>query len=315
MKDKNALYAPMLLCVIYLLTGFSDRLVGLFNGLSDNMMLSVIIIQCLVFLLPVAFYCRVRNINFVTALNLKPFSPSMLGFALLSFLLYFTGGAILKYVSQAFLGIAPSGEAVGTPLLTAYPDQTAMIVLAYVILPAFLEELVFRSILLHEYRPYGGFCAITVSALSFAMLHFSFLELGETFLAGLIFACVTYVCNSVIPAIVLHLLNNSLHVFFPDVFSEYIARTGNSVVLFYVLVAVFLLLLYLWFSQLEFLYDKKAQQISRDRRAQLLFLESEKKLREQQRRPSLFSRLREVFLSPALLAAVAVFVLKTLRVI
>lgn len=314
MKHKNALYAPMLLCVIYLLTGFSDRLATFFSGLSGTMMLSVIIIQCLVFLLPVAFYCRVRNINFVTALNLKPFRPSMIGFAVLSFLLFFVGGAILDYVSQAFWGLNPTTEDLGTPLLMAYPDQGFMIVLAYVILPAFLEEMVFRSILIHEYRSYGGFCAIMISAISFAMLHFSLRHFGEYLLAGLIFACVTYVCNSVIPAILLHLANNTVTVFFPDAFSEYVARTGNSVVLFYLLVAVFLLLLYLWFGQLEFIYERKAHQVTQDRRAQLLFLESEKKLQEQEKIPSLLHRIRVVFLSPAFLAAVAIFLLKIFHV-
>lgn len=314
MKAKNALYAPLLLCVIYLLTGFSDRLIGFFSEISDNRMLSMIIIQCLVFLLPVAFYCRVRNINFITALNLRPVRPSILGFAFLSFLLYFTGGAILKYVSQAFWGV-PLSEGIGVSTVGASPRQTAMIVIAYVLLPAFLEELVFRSILIHEYAPYGGFFAITVSALSFAMLHFSFAGFAEYFLAGVIFACVTYVCGSVLPAMLLHLLNNTVTVFFPDYFSEYVARTGNSVVLFYLLVGAFLLFLYLWFGQLEYIYQRKAEEFSRDRRAQLLLLESEKKLREQQKRPGFLLRARQVFLSPGLLAALSIFLLKSFQLI
>ncbi len=314
MKAKNALYAPLLLCVIYLLTGFSDRLIGFFSEISDNQMLSMIIIQCLVFLLPVAFYCRVRNINFITALNLKPVRPSILGFALLSFLLYFTGGAILKYVSQAFFG-NPVSDNLGVSAVNASPQQTAMILLAYVLLPAFLEELVFRSILIHEYASYGGFFAITVSALSFAMLHFSFAGFAEYFLAGVIFACVTFVCGSVLPAMLLHLLNNALTVFFPDFFSQYVARTGNSVVLFYLLVGAFLLFLYLWFAQLEYIYHKKAEDFSRDRRAQLLLLENEKKLQQQEQRPRFLSRARQVFLSPGLLAAVALFVVKSFQLI
>lgn len=307
MKSKNALYAPALLCVIYMLTGFSDRLIALLGDLSDSVLLSAAIIQCLVFLLPVAFYCRVRNINFLTALNLKPIPPSILGFAVLSFLLYFTGGAILKYAAQAFW-LVP--ETAAPALTDLYPGQTALLVVSYVILPAVLEELVFRSILIHEYRPYGGVLAIGVSALSFAMLHFSFQGFPEAFLAGLVFAAVTYVCQSVLPAVLLHLANNALNVFLPDVFSQYVARTGNSVMLFYLLVAAFLLFMYLWLGQLEYIYSKKAADLSRDRRAQLLLLESERSVQEQLKPPSFWQRAKEVCLSPGWLVAVALFFLK-----
>lgn len=312
MKNKNALFAPALLCVIYVLTGLSQTLVGFLSGISDSDLLSIIIIQCLVFLLPVAFYCKLRNINFLSALSLKPVSLNMLGFSIISFCLYFTGGAIIKYIGSAFMDLPSAG---GIPIYELHPGQTGLVVIAYIVLPAILEEMVFRSIMIHEYSPYGGFFAITVSALSFAMLHFSFSQLPIYFLAGIIFASVTYVSRSVIPAMLLHLANNTVNVFFPDVFSQYVSRTGNSVLLFYILVAIFLLLLYLWFNQLEYIYNKKADDTARDRRAQLLFLESEKKLREQVNRPSFLSRFRQVFLSPGLLAAAAVFILKSLGLI
>jgi hypothetical protein len=203
----------------------------------------------------------------------------------------------------------------GVPIYELHPGQTGLVVIAYVVLPAILEEVVFRGIIIHEYSPYGGFFAVTVSALSFAMLHFSFAQLPIYFLAGIILASITYVSRSVIPAMLLHLANNTVNVFFPDVFSQYVARTGNSVLLFYLLVATFLLLLYLWFNQLEYIYNKKADDTARDRRAQLLFLESEKKLREQNDRPSFISRFRQVFVSPGLLAAIAVFILKSIGLI
>ncbi|MBQ9545012.1 MAG: CPBP family intramembrane metalloprotease [Clostridia bacterium] len=313
MKSKNALYAPALLCVIYILTGFSKTLMGFFSGLSDsNILLSVIIIQCVVFLLPVAFYCRVRNINIVTALNFKPVSPSCIGFAVVSFFLYFAGAALIKFVSQAFMGAQISS---GVPLMEAYPEQGALILIAYVVLPALLEELVFRSIVIHEYTPYGGFFAIGVSALFFAMLHFSFKGLAGYFLAGIVFAAMTFVCSSVIPAIILHLANNALDVFMPDVFSEYVSRTGNSTLLFFILTTVFLLLLCMWLGQLEFIYSKKSAEVGSQKRAQLLFLESEKKLREQEKKPAFSKRAAQVFLSPGLIAAVIIFILKAINVI
>lgn len=313
MRSKNAFYAPALLCVIYILTSFSQNLSGFLSELSDsNTLLSVIIIQCVVFLLPVAFYCRVRGINFVTALSFRPVTLSSLGFAFTSFLLFFAGSALLKFVSQAFWDRPVGG---GVSLMEAYPGQGALILIAYVALPALLEELVFRSIIIHEYSPYGGFFAVTVSALSFAMLHFSFKSFGEYFVAGLMFAVMTYVCESVIPAILLHVANNALNVFMPDVFAEYVSRTGNSTLLFYILTAAFLLILCMWLGQLEYIYHKKADEAARDQRAHILFLESEKKLKKSAKQPGFARRAAEVFLSPGLIAAAVIFILKAISAI
>lgn len=115
------------------------------------------------------------------------------------------------------------------------------------ILGPILEELLFRGaitkVLLKKYNPVT---AILVSGLIFGIFHVNPAQVVGAILIGFVLAWIYYRTRSLIPCILIHIMNNSLSVYlslkFPDVdsCSELI---GENVYLIGLIVAVVLLLL------------------------------------------------------------------------
>ncbi len=84
--------------------------------------------------------------------------------------------------------------------------------LRHALLPALLEELLFRYIPIKLLLPYSGRGAIGVSALLFALIHVNLFQIPYALLAGAIFGFLTVASGSILPAVVLHFLNNAVSV-------------------------------------------------------------------------------------------------------
>lgn len=84
------------------------------------------------------------------------------------------------------------------------------LLLTAVLLPAVVEELFFRGVLLSALEPYGTWPALILSSLAFALIHGNLYNLAGPLAAGMIYGYMTYALDSVWPAIFAHLLNNGL---------------------------------------------------------------------------------------------------------
>lgn len=71
------------------------------------------------------------------------------------------------------------------------------------------EELIFRKLLLHPLRKHGDWFAIIMTALMFGFYHGNFDQMPYAFVVGILFALLAVNTNSVIPSMILHLLNNA----------------------------------------------------------------------------------------------------------
>lgn len=76
------------------------------------------------------------------------------------------------------------------------------------ILPAIFEELYLRKAVLNFSKKYGITFAIISSAILFAVVHMNISQAIFAFIMGVILAVITLHCHSVIPAMIIHLLNN-----------------------------------------------------------------------------------------------------------
>ena len=82
------------------------------------------------------------------------------------------------------------------------------LIILHALLPAVLEEALFRYVPLSVISPHSKRSAIVVSALLFAVAHCNVEQMPYAFVAGVIFAVIDLSCGSVLPSVVLHLLNN-----------------------------------------------------------------------------------------------------------
>jgi membrane protease YdiL (CAAX protease family) len=76
------------------------------------------------------------------------------------------------------------------------------------IVPAITEEFCFRGVMLNYLRPYGDGFAILVSSIFFGLMHGNFVQIPFAFIVGLVCGYLVVHTNSMLPSILLHLLNN-----------------------------------------------------------------------------------------------------------
>lgn len=121
------------------------------------------------------------------------------------------------------------------------PSASAIVfeILYLVVVAPIAEEIIFRGLVLKTIAPYGKKLAIIVSALLFGLMHGNVKQFAGAFVCGIIFAAVDIKYGSILPSIVIHILNNMLPVVYnigEAVDSK--ALTLIYVVLFYAIVLV-----------------------------------------------------------------------------
>ena len=90
------------------------------------------------------------------------------------------------------------------------------------LIPAFVEELLFRGVFLRNLLPYGKTTAIIVSSLMFAMMHQNFYQFFYTFIGGMVFAYLFIRTGSIWASVIAHMINNTLSVLTSDVASAFL---------------------------------------------------------------------------------------------
>lgn len=87
---------------------------------------------------------------------------------------------------------------------------TVVVQIAYVIiLGPVCEEILYRGIILTLLKPYGKGMAIFVSAIIFGVMHGNIPQAASAFASALVFGAIAVKCNSIVPTIIIHILNNT----------------------------------------------------------------------------------------------------------
>ena len=124
--------------------------------------------------------------------------------------------ALLVYLGGAqLIGLlaAAVGQATGSTQQIPVPQSMGAALPAFLTLcvtPAILEEVLFRGVMQGFLRPYGLWLAIVGQAVPFALLHGSASAAVFALLAGLFFGWLAERTGSILPGMVLHLVNNTL---------------------------------------------------------------------------------------------------------
>jgi hypothetical protein len=93
------------------------------------------------------------------------------------------------------------------------PTETSAFLVYFVqiaIAPAFLEEFMFRGVVLQSLRKYGDGFAIFISALLFGLMHGNFMQIPYAFIIGLIIGYFVVKTGSLWIGIFIHFCNNGI---------------------------------------------------------------------------------------------------------
>ena len=112
----------------------------------------------------------------------------------------------------SLLGGGASARDVGDDLLFA--------LLYYALLPSILEELLFRYLPMRYIAPYSKRYAVIFSAVFFSLSHHSFFSIPYALFAGATFMTLNILCESSLPSVILHFVNNGISVVWMMYFRE-----------------------------------------------------------------------------------------------
>lgn len=161
--------------------------------------------------------------------------------------------SIIYLIYSSLLGAG--GVTIPEPDFNLPANNTFMLVLflSYVcVIGPILEEVIFRGIILKTMQKYGNFTAVITTSILFAMFHLNLVQFAQPILIGIILGFVTIKSDSIIPAIFIHIFNNSI-VFF---MSELLANQNTVTLIIsmiYTFGGVIMLIIFLKNYGLEFI--------------------------------------------------------------
>ena len=244
MKSRETLWTPLLLVFVFALLYFVGFIPTERLGMDENPYLAVVVLQLVIYAVPALFYCRLRGRDFGARLRLRLPKPGHLLYLLYA-AVFLVGGSSL--ISMGMYALFPESFAAGSSMAYTEFARNAGIfdglymVMAFALLPAVTEELLFRGIVVGSYESMGVPVAVVVSALSFAMSHFSFVRFPVYFFAGLVLASVLYTTRSLAASMLIHTLNNAFVLFLEKFLLHIAEKRSISMILFLIIVGFFTL--------------------------------------------------------------------------
>ena len=109
--------------------------------------------------------------------------------------------------------------------------------LLHALVPSILEEMLFRYLPMKLLAPYSKRWCVILSTLYFGLIHMSIFQLPYALLAGFVFIVLDIACDSVLPSVILHFLNNTVSI----LWIKY--GTGDDFVLVFLVLLIALALL------------------------------------------------------------------------
>ncbi len=125
---------------------------------------------------------------------------------------------LLIFLVSALTSLALSS--LGFSDTVALTDGLLKETLENALLPAVLEEGLYRYIAISVLAPFSKRGAIIASTLFFAFAHCNLFQIPYAIIAGALFALFDVVCDSILPSLILHFTNNFLSIIFTLYFSE-----------------------------------------------------------------------------------------------
>lgn len=197
-KKTNIYY--MALIIFYLLAAF---LVSLFPIKNINVNFSLLLGEVII-LIPTLVYLAISKFKPIRLLQIKPISISNILIIILLTYLCMPLLSLLNYISMFFVHskVTDMFQVAGT-------NPLGLNLLLIAVVPAVVEELVFRGILFHSYRRNNILRAGILSAFLFGLMHLNVNQFLYAFAMGIIFAFVIEATGSIFSSMLMHFVINA----------------------------------------------------------------------------------------------------------
>jgi len=265
----------------------------------DKFFILAVISNICAFLLPAVFYVKLKGAGYSKNLKLELPKPKYISLSIYMFFVLISGTVLINSLLFYF-GKPNAGIESVLPFLFytgGNPVYDMGVLISFVILPAFCEELFFRSVLSAEYEKYGTFCAVMITSAAFAMSHFSFKFFPSYFFAAIIFYILANITNSVLFSMILHAGYNFCSIYLWDKLLGVLKFEQNRIIFIFLTAVIFIVFISFVLNNLESIYYKKAYNNE----------PSPVYLPENKHKSMLIVRLCKSFLSPTFIVAIIIF--------
>lgn len=256
--NKPSFLAPIVVTAMLFIMMISDIL-GITDADSASAILvSTVVLQIIVFVLPMVFYANLKDMKYTKDVMLRPFALSRLGliFALLGVML--TGSFLINILLSAVSG-SEGGANSAQYLEIGGEGGMLLTVLAVCVAPAICEEFAFRGVLLADYKKYRALSACFVTSVLFAAVHLDLASFIPNVFCGLVLAWLVMVTRSLIASMLLHALYNICVVFvIPYLWRVTLEPMGTLFVVF-ALAGVFILCVLFSLGEAQAIYAEYAR--------------------------------------------------------
>lgn len=174
-----------------------------------------------------------RQKLFLSDVTAIKFSPKFIAVILLVFLGTFFG---LSGINDLFVDFLQKFGY--KPDLVTLPEKSFLTVFCCIVfiavIPAVVEEFLFRGLVLKGAENFGKIQAVIVSALAFSFYHMSPSQTVYQLIIGVLYGIIALSSGSILPTVILHFLNNFtiiiIYYFFPDFVIVGLAKTLLTVI-------------------------------------------------------------------------------------
>lgn len=198
----NVLFTSTVL--VYIILMYSLQLVS-FDKLSINMQL---VIPEIILLIPALVYVLVLRPKTLDGVSMSVVSPLT---TFLTVILTFCIMPLVMLINS--LSSMIEGNAVDSTLnglVQKNPIWLNLIIIA--LLPAVVEEFIFRGLIFNGYKKRNPLMAVLLSAFLFGLLHMNVNQFSYAFVMGIVFALLAYATGSLLPSILGHFIINGTSV-------------------------------------------------------------------------------------------------------
>ncbi len=181
---------------------FVSAVLGMAGIVTDELM--TLLISQLFFFLPTGVYLWRNKFDLRETIRLKPIKITTV-FMLVGFMYSIMPMAtLINVISLKFTTNVI--DATITNIAANYPLAVGVVVVA--LIPAVLEESVYRGVFYNEYRKVDIKKAIVLSGFLFGITHMNLNQFIYAFLLGMVFSVVVEVTDSIVSSMVLHFVMN-----------------------------------------------------------------------------------------------------------
>jgi len=164
------------------------------------------------------------------------------------------GGVQIAAKGLSLLGIFTAG-------INEFTISSPYLIVVYAIIPAIIEETVFRGVLFRAFKDIDASLAFVATSVIYALFSFSLAGIPTALFCGLTYCFILHTTGSLLSCMLIHFVFNFYALFFETNLSQYFLASQDNTLLIIVTVIITLICCVLFFSEAARVYKAKVDRI------------------------------------------------------